>query len=384
MSVQLTNFFIRSLLPCLDKGKLTEKDKREACGFLILMGRVFVRSLNAFNERRYEAFDAHVGDGGCQIQAIHLRRISCLQLEEAKGVAQTAAHLEMTVQEWLRNPKKFKEISKEKIIQEAEEIPMSKEMEYLFHCYLLNFARVPHKVHQNGRVENRIDSNKLRKLSKTLTDVQGLSIRLQRNLSFLNAHAIREEAEQLGERGGFTCCTQGQKELLVRMLSEKQLHCYSPDPTKYPEKAICSLFHSCQTVLFRLREDEALIMIKSLGVSKSFPILMKPSESGGPFKVLRDLECKQLTFDEAIVVFEASLQKTQAEVIGEIETFGFTNLVLASTAKEAPYESGTDVLSIQIEAARGEMQKFQEFSSSIEMTHVFLSTVGRMGIHETT
>ncbi|MCC5832767.1 MAG: hypothetical protein JJU12_06975 [Chlamydiales bacterium] len=361
---------VSSLVPMYCTGNRTEErenpGEQQMCAVALLIAETVLGTLKALDQKNYKAFDANPADGACQSQALELRRVVALDLsEESRQLEKGVRDLKRRVQARKSNSKERKNSSPEAFFStHVESIAISKEMEYLLHCFLLTVTRVAYKRLENGVILTQTDPGRLTILSKKLSNVKVIASEAQARLSMLNMEAIRRHA---------------QAELAIEMLSKENTHIYTPDP-RYPPKAYGSLFYSVQTVLHRLREERALIALKSIvKEGRPFFLPMIPSCSGGRFELLPESTYPDLAHDIPIVVFEAVVEGSREAAIEEIRGRGFTDLALTSASKEAPFEPSSDLSSINIPKALLEIRGYREKRSSVQFDHVYLTTVGKEG-----
>lgn len=373
---------VSSLVPIYSTGNRTEErenpGEQQMCAVALLIAETILGTLKALNQKNYKAFDANPGDGGCQNQALELRRLTALDLSEECGeLEKTACALKNLVQTRKSNPKERMKCSPEEFFStHVESIHITKEMEYLLHCYLLTVTRVPYKTLENGVVLTQTEPSRLSKLSKNLKNVKEIASGAQARLSMLNMESIRRHVNALS--------TVENKERIALMLSVENTHFYTPNP-HYPPKAYGSLFYSVKTVLHRLSEEGALIALKSI-VKDGKPIYlaMHSASMGGPFELLPDSSYSDLSPDTPIVVFEAVVERSRDEAAEEIRTRGFTDLALTCASKEAPYEPKSDLSSIKVHEALLEIQGYREKTTCLQLDHVYLTTVGKEGVRDAT
>lgn len=347
---------VSSLLPMYSTRNKTEEKEMNAITRLI--AEILLRATNALAQKNYKAFDANPGDGACQNQALELRRIAILDLSgECQELKETALKLKELLCKH-QDPSHL-----------LKSIQVSKEMEYLLHCFALAFTRIPYKTLETGVVLTRTEPGRLNKLSKKLKGAKPIADNLQVQLSQLNMQTMRSHASLLGENE-------------VTMLSKEHTHQYTPDK-RFAPKTHGSLFYCVKTVLYRLREEKALITLKSI-VPKgetSFHLLMQPIKKGGSFELLFNTK---LASDTLLVVFEAVMLVSREKVAEQIELRGFTDLVLTCASKEDPYEPGSDLSTVKFEPARMEIESFREKTCCFRLDHIYLTTVKAEGVNDET
>ena len=204
-------FFPEALIDKLaDKDHLTKKERlpdEDKIAFITLLMSNVEESLRAFKERRLAAFDALVGDQGCERQALNILDLATSKTFEAETnkLQEEAKRVNEVMKDYLlcRN---VKNEVKNLFNHEIDTIRISKEMAYLLQCHLLTFTKM------SDAESDKTESKLLDKLVKggTLSNtnknriVDFVKVQLsERSIEFLRdkAHKIvsipRDQANQL-------------------------------------------------------------------------------------------------------------------------------------------------------------------------------------------
>ncbi|MFC2049302.1 hypothetical protein ACFLR2_01350, partial [Chlamydiota bacterium] len=252
--------------------------------------------------------------------------------------------------------------------EQFAEVTLSKKVEFLLQCYLLAVTRAPLKRLENGIILTKSDASFLTKLSSRISVVSAETRRkivecAQFNVSANSVEFVRSEAEKL------TSFAAQEKERVSYMLSPEVTRVYTPDE-KYEPKTFGCLFYEYKTILYRLREEKGLVCFKSIVPPNGTPfwILLQPSEPGAEFSIIPEEACKAIPAQSAMVVFEGVVNEgydktTFSEKISEI---GFTELILATAAIEAPYERTSDLSYVKNKSAQAEIICYRAFAEEIE------------------
>ncbi|NGX57264.1 MAG: hypothetical protein K940chlam3_00152 [Chlamydiae bacterium] len=333
-----------------------------------------------YREGLYIKFDGNPGDSGCQNQALALRTISRLDLEEEfSSLASKAKEIQEIFNQRCLMPRKEKrkQGSPFELFQRCfSKIEISKEMEYLLHCYLSAVMRAPVKTEDNGVVLTRCEINNLSNLSENITYIPMKRLKkiLNNNkeiLSVLSVNAVECEAKKL------TSVAVSEKELIVKMLSpehRKTIKCFGELRT------FGCLFYEVKTLIFGLRERQDVVCLRKILKEGDEPvrIFLKPSEPGGEFQVILK---ESVPDNTPVTVFEAVFKGNREEVCSEIEERGFTELILIEGAVVPQYDPKSKLEEVKDELAREEISRFREIKRPIfELDHVYFTKKEETGL----
>lgn len=382
-NVLVTSLVPKSFIQGLQSGKKHETlCETQMCSVVLLIVNIALGAIKALKQGQYKCFDANPGDGGCQSRALELRRLFMIDLkEEYTALEKVASGIKVLVNKRKGNPKERSKCTAQAFFQaHVGTLTMSKEMEYILHCYLSTVLKTPYQTLANGVVMTRSDASKLSVLSSKITSVLDTpSLRKivegnQTTLSMLSVAAMRFAASQVISLGS------DEKEQMMTMLSPEHTHLFTPDIIKYEPKAFGCLFYEVKTVLTRLREEQGIVCLKSIVVTGSpFHLLLQSPTSGKEFEVLTDEACTSLLPVTAIVVFEAVV-KVEKEVASHLlMEHGFTDTILAQAAQEAPYEPKSTLDDVKVPKALEEIVAYKEkrvkIGDFILLDHVYLNTL---------
>lgn len=186
------------------------------------------------------------------------------------------------------NPRKQQTLAHGFFQEQFSQLHVSKEMEYIVHCYLSTKLRVPYYVHENGVIMTKSDVFQLVKFSKKI-DILDAEFRRkivennQKRLSILSVDFIRDSAHRI------TSLKAEEKALLTTMLSEEHTHLFTPDK-KFEPKAFGCLFYEIKVLLLCLKKERGIVCLKSIVPQnrESFCLFLQPQESREEFNVLSD------------------------------------------------------------------------------------------------
>lgn len=359
---------------------LADEHAMSATGLLI--ANIVLGAIKILQEGRYKSLDANPGDAGCQARALELRRLVGINLqEECSVLASSVSKIKVLMNNRRGSPKEQKKCAPLLFFyRHLGEVTISKEMEYILHCYLSTVLRTPYQKLENGVVMTRSEMSKLSILSSKITVLESALRRKiveenQKTLSILSVEAMHSAATQV------TSLASEEKQLMVTMLSHENTHLFTPD-RKYEPKAFGCLFYEVKTLLIRLREGQALICLKSIVPEgcQGFHLFLQPQIPGGEFAIVPDEAYMSFGPKTAIIVFDAVItveKKVAAELLME---HGFTNVMLMESSKEAPYEPTSTIADVQVAEAVEEISAYKKRSAVLgnvfTLDHVYLNTVG--------
>lgn len=295
-------FFPQALLEGLaEKDQLIDKEK---IAYMTLLITNLEESLSALKERRLTAFDALVGDYGCERRALKILNsaIDPSVAAEAAELGEVAKRVsgEMKkmydklpqVKKCLQFPVSPDGAVKNFFNQTMRGIRVSREMAYLLQCHLLTFTKMPIDA-----VREKIDISRLEKLAKggkvqlQTEDKKRIINHVQAQLSQVSIDYLRQEARQ---------CV-GPALDVVR-----------PIPSRHGELPIMTVsqFYSMKAVVSCLRQRGALIVVKKWCVTKEdrplAPLFYSFGANGFLTRV-SDEDVKRQSPDMPVVVFEGTV-----------------------------------------------------------------------------
>jgi hypothetical protein len=314
--------------------------------------------------------DANPGDLGCQKRALHLRKILMQPavLAELKELDKSIKALDALMQ--TRRTRPGADPTAVFFEKHIAPIQVSPEMMYLLECRLLTVTKVKDHVEPTGVVVTKLDYGVLRNLSSNLDCIKyGLREKI-----------ISEAAVRMSEKSIALLQEEGKMRtispLLERMLNtvrqNKPSHPYKP-------KSFGCILYEMQMILIILREQQALIAIKTV-VPKGKPqmIFLRPPAPGEDFRVV---DIAALPKTELVVVFEGVVQEglSLQELGARVEQIGFTRLILACSAMAAPFEHGSTLEDVDDLEARAEIAAHRsiarEIGPLIELDHIFCNSI---------
>ena len=326
-------------------------------------------------ERKHiRELDANPGDKGCQLRAVILKELvlSSSVKDELTELDKTVKSIEKIVQG--RKTGALGEVSSCTFFQKhILPIEVSVDLLYLIYCKLLMVTKVKNNVLTNGIIVTRLDHTKLSTLSKTIRCV-GNEVCKQ---------IIDDASANLSESSLTGIQSMSRKMQVSPLLLRMLLDVRKIKKGDYKPKSFGCQFYEVQMVLTRLRQQEAVIAIKTV-VSEGTPqlLLLKPPAPGEEFRFVEDVPK-----DTLLVVFEGVLQKGLSidAFRAKVQEIGFSRLILVCTAQEEPYEHGSTLDSVKDIEARAEIESYIKMASVIDcikdqnplllMDHIFCNSL---------
>ena len=321
-----------------------------------LLMNVMLQAGKSLKAMHLKEFDANPGDAGCQLRGLRIRELSLS--EEVHGeLAALVTKAEQIRQEL--NKRKSAAQRKESALDFYKRmiapLTVTKEAAYLLECRLLFALKQEHRVQDNGVIVTKTNPSKLLSFSNKLSIYHSdLHSKL---VSDLQAKVSEESVAYIQDQAAaISTLPAEEKTLLIKMLAPERIH--RPTVAGYAPKAFSCAFYNMKAVLQRLREEQALVAIKSI-VHKGqqpFHILLRPPASGAEFQLLSDAERKSL-INEPVEVIEGVVapELSPEDLAQKVAKIGLSKLVLACTAQTSPYEPGSSLSSIDLEEAKAEI-----------------------------
>jgi hypothetical protein len=360
--------------PTVDNWQAREKEMLSVSTLIVKLIKGTILSVEIRNIRE---LDANPGDKGCQLRAVILKELvlSPTVSDELKRLDETVKSIEKVLQ-------KRKTVIKLRTGDDSScqffqrhilPIEVSVDLLYLIYCKLLTVTKVKHCVLSNGIVVTRLDHSKLAALSPTIGSVD----------NDLRKQIIDDASANLSEDSLTRLQGISRKmhvsPLLLRMLVDVR----KINKGDFKPKSFGCQFYEVQMVLTHLRQQEAVIAIKTV-VTEGTPqlLLLKPSAPGEEFRFVEDVPK-----DALLVVFEGVLQKGLSidTFKAKVQEIGFSRLILVCTAQEEPYEHGSTLDSVTDPEARAEIESHIKMASVIDcvkdknplllMDHIFCNSL---------
>lgn len=390
MSIKITE----SLLPVglrekIETGKITPN---EVCAVAVLICNVLLRTIQATEKGEYRRIDGNPGDKQCQNRALILRGIF-ERVQNSQGFRDELTELKKV--EKLRN--KFQTMVQKRgeglfsVVQRNEplelfkktiaQIGVSQDMEFLMHCHLLQELRRPVKStperanpSPNGIVLTET-SGPLSLFSKNI-EIVGSQMDLinasQSKVSHLTIERLREMTSHF------------KQELMLDMLSQKNVRLFSPDEKIYPVKSFACAFYTTQAVLLCLLEQNALVCIRSIvpAGERGFLILLRPDQKKGDFDVIEEEEVDP---HAPLYVFDMLMKEedvaggapraTRPQAVDTIKRIGFREMVQIGAAHCPPFEATSDLNHVLVKEAREEIEAYRKRPRPFLIHHCAVSSL---------
>lgn len=351
------------------------------CAIAMLVVNTVLGALKALKQNNLKALDANPGDGGCQSRAFELRRLKMLDLSEECDALEKET-LKVKV---LMNKRKsdFRESvkcnSSAFFSMHVESLRVSKEIEYILHCFLSKTLRTPYETLSNGVVMTKSEVSKLSMLSDKISVFEVEHRRKiveenQKRLSMLSTAAMHHAASQISS------LKIEEKKLIVTMLSPEHACTFTPDE-QYEPKSFGCLFYQVKTLLVRLKEEQGVACLKSIVPSDRQPFLLflKPQGIKNEFEVMPEEDCSKLSPKTPVVIFEAVVNGEKEKASELLKKHGFSRTILVGASKEAPYHPGSSLDDVKNQQAVDEINAFRKqgevIGDFINLDHVYLNTI---------
>lgn len=346
------------------------------------LSSVIVSAFKAYANVQVFAFDANPGDGGCQLRALILRELFSQKeklLPPFQALEEKAKKVKMLVGQASSNFVQKKEQCLEFVKVHFGAIEINREIAFLLKTHLLYKLKVKDFQRPDGVIVTKTSFSGLSQFAPKIDFIE----REHREAIVCEAQTKTSEMSQ-----EFVCEIGAAVKSLSGALTVHQMvaHKHVKSLTAgYPPKHFVCLFYAVRVVLSKLRDEGALIAIKSIppkgSVEKPYFLFLKPPQLGKEFQFLEAAAIQKLKKEELVVVFEAVignqevLQKTVAEA-------GFTEIVLQCAALESPFEPGTTVEALPSEGAKKEVSAYLAAKEKppFSLDHVYCTTLGKEGV----
>jgi hypothetical protein len=316
-------------------------------------------------QNRLKELDCNAADAGCQMRATvipgllsssavieELTRLETVA-KEISAVLQIRRSLKCSyIQLLLENPTAG--FFEKHILQRLH---FSKEVCYLLDCRMLKVTRVVDHIEPNGIVVTKTSVEELSKLSK---NIQVLSIDF-RNQLVQNAAARISEVSLSFMRGIATRLNM--PPLVQRMIQQVR---QNKTNGNFVPKSFGCLFYEIQIMLTHLRQQQALIAIKSIvKEGKACHFFLRPQSPGTEFSFVDEKEVQLLPPSNILVVFEGVISLSNDAFAHRVQEVGFSRLILTCAAQEAPFEPGSRLEDIEDLEARAEIEMHKKTAPDI-------------------
>ena len=366
--------------------KLSSHHEESMVAVAMMIVKLIEETALSIKKHQIKDLDANPGDRGCQLRAVIIKNLvtTLAVLDELKQLEATAkALLALVIQRNSLNGKLKTCHDKTELFFEKHisSLKASQEMMYILHCKLLTVTKVKNHIESSGVIVTRLDFCALSKLSKNIYIID----KSEKNY---REQIVCDSASWLSQKSLSMIQEEGKKRtlspLLARMIMEVRQNRPKPPQRKksfglYKPKSFGCQFYEVQMVLTILREQEALIAIKTV-VPKGKPQMLfyKPSSPGEEFSTVN---AKDIPKETLIVVFEGVVQPhLSLEAFSEeVTRIGFSRLMLACLSQEDPFEHGSTLSDVTDKEAYAEIEDYRKFSGEIgppiAMDHIFCNSL---------
>lgn len=256
-------------------------------------------------------------------------------------------------------------------------IEVSSEMMYLLECRLLTVTKVKDHVEPTGVIVTKLDYGMLKKLSSSVNCIKwGIREQIVCNAA---VRMSEKSIAMLQEEGKLRNISPLLERMLMTVRQNKVVVVEDKVQIPYTPKSFGCILYEMQLILTILREQQALIAIKTV-VSKGKPqmLYLRPLAPGEEFRLV---DIAAIPKTELVVVFEGVVHDglSLQELGARIEQIGCTRLILACTSTAVPFEHGTTLEDVADLEARAEIASYRaiarEIGPLIELDHVYCNSI---------
>jgi hypothetical protein len=337
------------LLKQIQEGHSLERNMTATARLLVNLVR---NTIICLKQHKIRALDANPADRQCQLRAIILRSLTADQemMQEAlalEKVANTAAkQLHARHQTKRRVHREPVEIFFENNI--SAKLQVSRKMLYLLDCRLMTLTKIKDHVEDNGIVVTKTSISPLSKLAKKgIEDIA----KEQRGLMLgIAAARLSATSIQLYQE---LCSQLTVSPVMSRMMLQvRQGKTYRD----HPPKSFGCQFYEVQAVLMHLKQQKAIIAIKTV-VTEGNPchLMFQSTNEHEEFTFLKKETTKGLPLETRIVVFEGVIGSDTQTFLKKVQEVGLSRMILACAAQEEPFEHGSTLETVTDPEAHAEI-----------------------------
>lgn len=352
----------------------------------MMIVKLLKETVLSVEKRCIKDLDANPGDRGCQLRAVILKKLMITpaviaEFEQLKVTAKAVCNAVILRNSLNGKLKACDDPTGLFFEKHISSLKASQEMMYILQCKLLTATKVKDHVEPTGVVVTRLDFCALSKFSPNIHIID----KSEKNF---REQIICDAAARLSQESLHMIQEEGKKRsispLLARMLMVVRHNRPAPPQTPksfgvYKPKSFGCQFYEIQMVLTILREQEALIAIKTV-VAKGKPqmLFLKPPAPGDEF---RPVDIKAAPKDALLVVFEGVVkpQLSLEAFSQQVASIGFTRLMLACLSQEDPYEHGSTLSDVTDSEAYAEIEGYRKLAAQIgppiAMDHIFCNSL---------
>jgi hypothetical protein len=338
-----------------------EDQERTMAAVATLIVKLVLETGDSIQKRAIKLLDANPGDKGCQLRAVLLKNFilsptiadEVVSLKTRISTVQKALQVRCSI---LGSSKSPQGTAAQFFEHHLYPLMASKEVIYLLSCRLLTVVKTPSHVEANGVIVTKTSIDLLSKLSPKISSIEDrthfreeIVCNAAVKVSVDSLAFIQQESRKLKV-----------SPLLHRMLSVVRQN--KPQGNYKPKSFGCQV-SEMQMVLTLLREQEAFIAIKTI-VKQGNPqhLFLKPSSPGQEFS---PVDIENVPKETLLVVFEGVLGVPIEALTTRVAAIGFSNLILACTAQEEPFEHGSTLEDVHDLEARSEIETLRKLAEEI-------------------
>lgn len=339
-------------------GRVQEEDTMVAIAKLILNNAKKVAS--ALARGQFSDFDPLVGDEACETRAYKVYMLSTSQalLNEAKEISAIADKILKEINDRPGQLQKRNRVGISKYVEPSdffqaniEGIKVSPELAYLMQCHLLAIAKVTKQkdISTNPNVRKMV-------IIRTFTGAEAEvnDFTEWKSLSRLIDNKEKRKALHLANIGDWLKLQLAKRSLQCIWTESLKLQALTPKEiaviqdmmkvTFKEDRVGYRCFHTYKTIMMRLREQQALVMVKEMipcpdigaakVVKEPMEILYRPAKSGGPFEPVTAND-RSVYIGKPVIVLEAAIKPgMSAEAVAKAidSCKGLYEVILANAA----------------------------------------------------
>jgi hypothetical protein len=246
---------------------------------------------------------------------------------------------------------------------------VSPEMMFLLECRLLTVTKAKDRVELTGVIVTKLDYGMLKNLSSNINLIKwGLREKI-----------VSDAAVRMSEKSIALLQAEGKMRTIPPLLEQMLMTVRQNKPVPpYKPKSFGCIFYEMQMIMTILREQQALVAVKTVELKgKPQMLYLKPPAPGEDFRIANITATPKT---ELVVVFEGVVQNglSLQELVAKIEEIGFTKLILACASTVVPFEHGSTLEDVENLEARAEIEAHRLIAKEnpiIELDHIFCNSL---------
>lgn len=355
-----TTLAVALLSEKLIKEIMQGNEEKTVISIIKLILNVGKKAIVALNKGQLTAFDAFVGDFGCELRALKIYDLTFsnnLKKEATelskKFIALREALNKRNADLQTRNGNKVRAMASPAQFFQTQlcgEI-ISLDMTYLMQAFML--TQTKECEIKEGIKRERTDFSKFQGSIPKEIRYKIVSY-AQTSLSIRSMDYVSAQASLISSLAW------REKAVLNEMLAPAARRLFD-------NKIVGCGFYKMKAIGVRLQEKGSLVAVKKMARKneKTFCIFYRSPAPREPFK--RIVALKTISKSEPVIVFEGAVAaKISCEELAiQIEKIGLLQLILANATQKSPYEQDTTLDDIPLQEAREEVRRYTALSQTI-------------------